>query len=1062
VCGSPLGATPTGERRQVTFLFADLMNSTQLTHRLDPEELIDIMASYQRAIVSAVAHYGGRVARFDGDGVFAFFGYPMAHEDAATAAIHAGRAIVDAVRQIQRAIGVSRNVEFAVRAAVTTGLVVTGPTPGRGRLEDTTFIGSAPSLAARLQYLAAPNEVVVAESTRRIVGEAFVWDDGGMHELKGFNDSVRFYRVVGEGAVTSRLELRLRQSPTPMVNRNGELSTLFNHWDRAVAGKTQVVLVSGDPGIGKSRLLRAFADHLAAEAPSNRLSLQCSPMHVNTALYPFVDLLQHMARYDAEDGPEVHLDKLRALLREQGALEEETLALLAALMSIPTDDLLPPLRMVPLAQRQRTFAVLVQLLRQASRRMPTLMVYEDLHWLDPTSGELLEKMIHEVHDEPLLVLATTRPEGNVAWAAEDGVTSLQLTRLAADHSSQMVAAISGSAELPQRTLAHIVAKTDGVPLFIEELTRMALDRRPAELPETLVDLLTERLDLLGPARLLAQIGAVIGREFSVELAAAAADTTPEALNDSVQRLLASGLVHPTSSQDLLMFKHSLVQDAAYNTILLRNRRQLHSRIADTIVSRFSALAEREPEVVARHLTIAERGLEAARWWLLAGQQAIRRGAPREAVSHFEAGLKTLTAVVEDEERVRAELNLLAGLGPAHMVMKGPGHPDFGSVQRRAFETTRRLPDRPSQFPITYGLALFHWGRAELDHATPLAEHLMETARSDSTHEHVMAAHNMTAMIKFHRGDFVDTCRLLEHSTRLYLPDDHAELYPRYMMDFGVFGRFYHGLSCFVVGHPELASARANEAVELAAQLNQPHSRGFAMLANFIISAFRRDPSATRRWAERCLLFAGEQGFPEFVALALITQGWALAEEGDVETGLATLESGYAQWKATGFENWQSWYGVLRADLLLMLGRVAEAQAEIGEQERRIAVSGEHCFASLLMSARARAMAACPGADPSRIETIHRNAIGTAVSQHALSWELRCCLAFATWLEERGRDREARALLQDQVARFSDEVVTGDLRDSRAMLRRLGGTVVHRSAVCEEHCGRGSDLSRPLS
>ena len=1038
VCGSALGATTSGERRQITFLFADLVNSTQLTRLLDPEELIDIMAAYQEATASAVSRYGGHVARFEGDGMVAFFGYPMAHEDAATAAIHAGRSIIDAVRRIDQQMGASRTVEFAVRAAVTTGLVVTGATPGRSRLEDTSFVGLAPNLAARIQHLAAPNEIVVAELTRRIAGETFVWIDGGMHVLKGFDDPVRIYRVAGEVTGASRLERRLGQSPTPMVNRTDELSKLLDCWDQVNVGKPQVVLVSGDPGIGKSRLLRAFADRLAIGAPYIRLSLQCSPMHVNTALYPFIDLFQRMARYDAEDSPQELLHKLRALLQEQGDPKEETLALLAALMSIPTGDLLPPLRMSPLTRRQRTFAVLIQWLVQAAQRTPTLMVFEDLHWLDPTSGELLEKMIREVGDEHLLVLATTRPEARLAWADEDWVTSLLLTRLAADHSAQMVATISGNVQLPNGTLAHIIAKTDGVPLFIEELTRMVLDRRPAELPETLVDLLTEQLDLLGPARLLAQVGAVIGREFSVELAAAAGDITIETLNDSVARLLASGLVHPTPSRDVLIFKHSLVQDAAYDTILLRIRRQLHSRIADTVVSRFPALAEAEPEVVARHLTFADRGLEAARWWLLAGQQAVRRGAPREAVSHFEAGLETLVRVPEDEARVRAELDLLAGLGPAHMVMKGPGHPDFGRVQRRAFETTRRLPDHPSQFPITYGLALFHWGRAELEHAAPLAEHLMETARSNPTAEHVMAAHNMNAMVKFHRGVFAEACHLLERSTGLYQPDSHAELYPRYMMDFGVFGRFYHALSCFVAGYPDLASARASEAVELAAQLNQPHSRGFAMLANFIISVFRRDPSMARRWAEECLRFAGEQGFPEFVALALIAQGWALAEDGDVETGLATLESGYAQWKATGFENWQSWYGVLRSDLLLVLGRIAEAQAEIDEQKRRIALSGEHCFASLLASARARVVAACPGADPSRIEAMHRNAMGIAVSQEALSWELRCGLAFTAWLEQRGRIEEARTLLQQQLAHFPEDVITGDLRDARTLLRRLEG------------------------
>ena len=444
-------------------------------------------------------------------------------------------------------------------------------------------------------------------------------------------------------------------------------------------------------------------------------------------------------------------------------------------------------------------------------------------------------------------------------------------------------------------------------------------------------------------------------------------------------------------------------------------------------------------MVARHLTRGGRGLEGARWWVLAAQQAIGRGAYQEAVAHFEQGLEALTQLPDDEARVRAELSLLAGLGPAQMVMKGPGHADFGRVQRRGFEATRRLPDRPAEFPITYGLALFHWGRAELSEADPLADHLMAIARAEATAEHVMAANNMTAVIRFHRGAFLEARRLLAQSTSIYDPDSHAGLYLHYMMDFGVFGRFYLGLSSFVCGDPVAARACAREAVDLAARLNQPHSRGFAMLANFIVAAFRRDDATALAWADQCITFAGEQGFPEFIALAMIVRGWALAEDGDVETGLTTLEEGYARWKATGFENWQSWFGVLRADLLLALGRVKEAQAEMDEQERRIAFSGERCFQSLLTSARARALAAARCSELDLIDSLHRQAVSTAAAQLARSWELRCDLAYAAWLETVGRCADARTVLRSGLASFPEHIVTGDLRDARALLGRLEGS-----------------------
>ena len=562
--GEGLGFAPSGERRQVTFVFADLVNSTQLMEHVDPEDLLDIMADYEKAMTAAVERFEGHVAHFDGDGMLAFFGYPVANEDAAIDAVHAARAVIGAVCRIDAQMGRAKGITLAVRAAVATGVVVTAPLTGKVRVEETSFIGSAPNLAMRLQQLADPNQVVASTSTRQIVGDAFTWLDAGLHALKGFDHPVRLYRVVGEGAATNRLERRLGRIFTPMVNRDEELSTLVECWERAKAGKTQVVLVSGDPGIGKSRLLQTFGEHLA-EAPHLCFALQCSSLLSNTALYPCIELMQRMAGFGVDDDPATRLEKLLLLLRRQGPVEPEILALLAALLSIPADDLLPRLEMSPLIQRQRTLTALVYLLVRSARRLPVLVIYEDLHWLDPTSSELLEQVVRDVRDARLLVLSTTRPGAKLPWASEAHVTALPLPRLNAEHSEEMVwGALAQQDALPNGALEHIVASGDGVPLFIEELTHMVVERQSTKLPETLLDLLTARLDHLGPARLVAQIGAVIGREFPIDLAAAAADTTAESLRGQIERLLDLGLVQPTGSQNVVQFKHALVQDAAYD------------------------------------------------------------------------------------------------------------------------------------------------------------------------------------------------------------------------------------------------------------------------------------------------------------------------------------------------------------------------------------------------------------------------------------------------------------------------------------------------------------------
>jgi class 3 adenylate cyclase len=1003
-------------------MFTDLVGSTQMVEHLDPEDLLDIMAAYHPAIVAAVERFGGIVVHIAGDGMMASFGYLVGLEEGAALAVHAVIAIVEAVRRLEAEQAQASGAAIAVRIGVATGMVVTAPNIGRGRIEETSFIGAAPNLAARLQTLAGSDEVVIDTTTLRILGDDFAVRPIGAHVLKGFDQPVHAYVVAGKGGGGSRLERRLGRTRTPMVNRTAELATLMDLWETALGGKTQVVLVSGEAGIGKSRLLEAFHEMLEAQTPHLRVVLQCSAMLSNTALHPHIEQIQRMAGFDVTDDASTRLDRLHSLLSAAGIDDVETLALLAALLSVPAGDRLPLLQMSPALQRQRTFAALISLLVHSARLAPVLVVYEDLHWLDPASAAWLEEMIRVVSDSRLLLLCTTRPEFAFPWSRMPHATVMTLTLLTMEHSGEMVTRLVAAANLPASTLERIVARADGIPLYVEELTHMMLDMGtgPAgaiKLPDTLLGLLTERLDRLGPARTLAQIGAVIGASFSVELAAIAAGTSADVPRPHVRDLLASGLTELGVAPDELIFKHALVRDAAYGSILMRNRRDLHRQIADGMIARFPGVAETEPEAVARHLTLAGEALTAAEWWLRAGRQAIRRGAPREAVAHFEAGLDALTQLPEDEPRVRAELALLAGPGPAHMVMKGPGHPDFGRVQRCAFDITRRLPDHPAQFPITYGLALYHWGRAELGQAEPLADELLRTAARAPVAEHIMAGHTMMAMIRFHRGVPAEAQRLLAQSVALYDPLLHTRFYPHYMMDFGVFGLFYHGLSSFVAGDPDVASASAREAAELAARLNQPHSRGFAMLANFIVAAFRRDPAPARSWAEECISFAGQQGFPEFVALALIVRGWAIAEDGDPAAGLAVLEEGFTLWKATGFENWQSWYGVLRSDLLLVLGRVADAEAEITEHERRVEHNSEDAFRSLIVSARAGILAAAGRSDPQAEEALHREALRMAARQHAASWELRCALAYADWLIHRGRRAKARDLLQAQLGRF---------------------------------------------
>ncbi|CAM5772121.1 adenylate cyclase [Labrys miyagiensis] len=1016
-----------GERRLLTVLFADVVGATQLVDRMDPEDLVDLMDGYQSTITAVAERHRGFVSARLGDGMRILFGHPVALEDAAHAAVRAGLEIVRAVENLGEEYGAPEGVSLKVRVGIATGTVVASLKNAAEGLED-NLVGSPLNLAARLQNVAPPNGVVIAEATQRLVASSFALDDFGLHELKGFQQLVRVFTVGGEIRDESRFARRLRQARTPMVNRVSEQEILAQCWARARGGRSEFVSIYGEAGIGKSRLANALTERLADE-PHLVLWMQCKSTLVNTALHPHIDLLERICEIEPEDGPATRIVKLRALLRTEGEESEEALALLAPLLSIPPGPEVPRLVMSPHLQQQRTFDVLLRLLTAAARRAPVLLIYEDLHWMDPSSGALAAQIASQTGTAPLMVVGTSRPGRPFPWGDGRNVTTLNLGRMGSAESTAIVNAFTSGAGLAPGVVSRIVAHTDGVPLFVEEMTRMIVDAGQdgvdSDLPETLRDLLGERLDRLGRAKTIAQIGSVIGREFSVELVAAVARVEAGAFANEISQLLESGLVTASDDADLLVFKHALVQDAAYSSLLARDRRQLHERVAAQLIAAAESGVLDSPELVARHLKSAGDPLAAGQWWLRAAVQAIQHGGVAEAVAHLETGLDGLKEAKQGEARQLAELDLLALLGPAQMVRNGPGSPLFGDVQRRAFDTMKALPGQPAQFPVTYGLALFHWARTELGLAERLARELVATAQTQPTPEYVMAGNNMLAMVLFHAGQPRESRRLLRQSVRLYDPDQHGGLYPRYMMDFGVFGRFYLALASYACGEVATARGLVGEALPLAERMQQPHSQGFAMLANFVLACLRRDVEHARLYAERCIAFSGEQGFPEFVAMATIVKGWVIARQGDVEEGLPMLDRGIALWRTTGFEAWQSWFGALRAELLVMASRGREALEEIAAQEERIAGNGEQQFASFLEATKAQALE-LEGASSELIASTYDRALGIAAEQGATGWQFRISAAYAAWMRRLGLPEDARALLAAAMALLPAGVVPADL------------------------------------
>lgn len=1004
-CGTPLTAEDVAartSRRQMTVLFCDLVGSTDLSQRVDPDDLLTALSSYHDTVRRVAARFGGFIARIVGDGVDVYFGYPVANEDDAVRALHTALILAAEVPRLEAAPGEM----LSLRIGLATGMVAVSVSQG------VAVAGTTPNLAARIEAAVPAGCIGVAPSTRRIAGAQFEFEDLGEQLLKGFDAPVAISLVRQAMSLDSRSAWRGRDADLPMVGRRAELASLRAQWERVVAGLTSGALVVGEAGLGKSRLVTAL-DHSLPAQSHTLLRLQCSPFHLNSALQPFVQHLIAAAGMGSSDSPVEQLDKLEAQLAVAGIDDPHECALIAALLGVPVDGRYPPLAMPPPMQLQLTKEALNHYFSGLARHpvstfrretmgshlvslaepRPLLVVFEDMHWIDPTSLEVIDLLLGR-DTVPILLLMTARPDFRPPRWQGEHFLHLTLQRL---EDADATAVAAQQADLSADLLASIVERADGVPLFIEEMTRMMLESRDAgrprigadrSVPDTLLDLLTARLDQLPPdGKLMAQLASVIGREFDCDLLAAAAPDGAKVLQGGLQALLDSGLALANSVDgSRLLFKHALVEDTAYASIPPKRCAELHGRVAEALLGNFKDRVERHPEMAARHLTRSGKGLRAAPWWQAAGAQALSRGAPREAAGHLRAGVDGLVSATSGPERDASELGLLSMLGPTTMVLLGPGSAEFGAVQERAYGLSQILPGQPHLFPTTYAWCLFNWGRARLTTATILIDKLLSAAaqRAGDT-EAAMAAHNMAGMVKFHLGQ-PDAARMhLSQSTALYKPQRDAALYPVYLMDFGVFGRFYLALSNQVLGFADAARRIAAEALLLADSLNQPHTLGFAMLANFNTAVMRGDADEARSMAERCIEFSSQFGFPEFIAMARIARGWAMAHgQQRWHEGLAELQAGVEGWAQTGFENWQPWFATLEAEILGRLGQQARALPLIDRQLARIAANGERQFESPLLAERAAALAALPGRSHEAADVFaHSEALGRA--QGAAAW-----------------------------------------------------------------------------
>jgi class 3 adenylate cyclase/predicted ATPase len=1075
----PIAATThpiQAERRQLTVLFCDLVGSTELAARLDPEDLRGIMGEYQRCAAAVVERFEGHLARFLGDGVLAYFGWPRAHEDDAERAVRAGLQLVEDVARLKP----RAEVRLQARVGVATGYVVVGDLISEGISDKDAVSGDTPSLAARLQAVAGPGCVVISQPTRRLVGGLFELADLGPQRLKGFTEPVAAWRVEGEGRAEGRFEALHGERLTPLVGRQHELGILLERWAWAKDGDGQVVLLSGEPGIGKSRVIRALRERLEGELYIP-LSHYCSPYHVNSPLHPVIGLLERATRIDRYESQAQQLARLEAVLGRACDRLDEVVPLVATLLGVPTGDRYPALTLTPEAQKGRTLQALVDQLAGLAAQQPVLALYEDVHWIDPSTLDLLGMAIERIRELPVLALITFRPEFQPPWTGQAHVTTLTMSRLGRRQGADLVSRVTGDKPLPAPVLEQIVARADGVPLFVEELTKTVLESGlladkgdhyelsgplpPFALPATLHDSLMARLDRLAPVKEVAQIGAAIGREFRYDLLAAVAPLPEEQLLQALRQLVAAELIFArgTPPQATYSFKHALVQEAAHGSLLRGRRQQLHARIAAVLEQRFPGIPESQPELLAHHYTEAGFTEPAIDYWRKAGQRASARSAPTEAVGHLTKGLELLSSLPVTPERHRQELDLQTALGGALIAAKGFSAPvqrptllrarqkaresgafeargaqqwsrETGAAFARARELCSQIDDPAQLFPVLFGQWLFHLLRAELAVTREVAEEMLRLAQEHADSAGLVIAHRATGTSLFWLGRFGEARAHLEQVLALYDPERHAELAYLYNFDPRVIGLDFLSLTLFALGYPEQAQRRNEEALALAKQLSHLVTLAAVLQHTCMIHQFLGERGAVRQGAEELWSLATGQGFPFWGAHATFVRAWAEAQERQSEQDLVQLRCNLDVIRSSGAVVIVPYYLGLLAETHGRRGDLPAALDLLGEALVLVEQTGECWFAAELHRVRGELLSAA--GDQDAAEAALRMAVALAREQDAKWWELRAASSLGRLCHARGRPAEARALLAPLCGWFTEGFDTADLKDAKALLDEL--------------------------
>jgi len=1041
------------ERRQVTVMFSDLVGSTALSARMDPEDLRELISAYQKCAVEAVRRFGGFVARYMGDGVLVYFGYPEAHEDDAERAVRAGLELIATV------IALKTPASLQTRVGIATGLVVVGDLIGSGEAQERGMVGETPNLAAHLQEIAGPNTVVIAEATRRLLGNLFELRDLGARDLKGIAEPVPAWVALRARTVESRFEALHPSGLTALVGREEETELLLRRWSRAKSGEGQVVLISGEAGIGKSRLTAALLETLAPE-PHTRLRYFCSPQHTDSAFYSIIGQMERAAGLLHDDTSQQKLDKLDALLAQTSTSIQDA-ALIAEMLSLPNDGRYPAVELTPQQRRQKTLEALTAQIETLSRQKPVLMAFEDAHWADPTSLEAFGGAVDRIRTLRVLLLVTFRPEFDAPWIGRPYVTALIVNRLAEHEAGAMIDRLVGNRLLSASIRHDIIERTDGIPLFVEEMTKAVLEAgsetaaaraiaavpSPAlAVPASLHASLMARLDRLGgPAKELAQIAAAIGREFSHALLASVVRQPEAELRSALDRLIRAGLLRQQGDAPYAtyFFKHVLVRDAAYSTLLREPRRALHARIAETLESQFAEISDNQPELLARHCTEAGQIEKAAALWGKAGLRSAQRSALVEAAEQLKRALDQIATLNATPALRCEEIKLQVALITPLLHVSGYAAPETRAAVERArllIEQAEALGEPPEDplllFSVLYGFWVANLVAFNGDVMPELAVQFLALADNQKATGPLMMGHRLMGLSLLHTGDIVDGRAHLDRAITLYDPAEHRPLATRFGQDIGAATLSWKSLAFWLLGYPQAALADSEHALKVAREIG--HSATLMYVLNF--SAWTHilcgNYAAANALVDEFGALKDQTGSLFWGAWGMMQRGCLLALTGKASDAVQTITSGVTAMQSTGTTMWMP----------LWLSYLTRANAEIGQFD-----NARHCIGEAMAAVETAKESWCeaevnriggeiallsPEPDLAKAEAYFERALTIARTQQAKSWELRAAMSMARLWRDQGKPQQARDLLAPVYNSFTEGFDTLDLKEAKALLEML--------------------------